>query len=342
MRFLGLAAILAASLTTQRLQAGIVILEGSDAAGVHCGPGAAQTYTNQLLAALKGTSIKPVLVLSNFGGGCAASSSVLKVVTGSLGAAFPAFNTTNYSGLYIMSPGGCCADGRTLVSAADQAAIAAFRIAGGSVGIMDFQGGDWTIALGFTAPPATVGGFGPPRATAPGSFCFDGNTVTAAGTSLGFTAAPTLGCFGHQAYDMVYFGGIGFTALINPPAGALFPPGFATVIAFLCPPPTISGASASPDSLWPPNHKMVTINVSYLMTSDCGGACTLSVSSNEVANGLGDGNTEIDWQVVNANTVQVRAERSGNLVDRIYTITITCTNAGGTTTKSVKVTVPHD
>jgi hypothetical protein len=40
--------------------------------------------------------------------------------------------------------------------------------------------------------------------------------------------------------------------------------------------------------------------------------------------------------------VQLRAERLGSGTGRIYTITITGTNAAGTTTQSVIVLVPHD
>lgn len=108
--------------------------------------------------------------------------------------------------------------------------------------------------------------------------------------------------------------------------------------------PVIGGASASPNELSPPNHKMVPIAVSYNVTGTgtCPSTCTLSVASNEPINGLGDGNTSPDWQVVNANLVNLRAERSGIGSDRVYTITITCTSAAGPSTKTVTVTVPHN
>ena len=56
------------------------------------------------------------------------------------------------------------------------------------------------------------------------------------------------------------------------------------------------------------------------------------MSSNEAVNGSGDGNTSTDWQVVDAHHVQLRAERSGNGDGRIYTITLTCTDAAGNKT----------
>jgi hypothetical protein len=335
-------ALLLALASLKPMSAGVIVLEGTDANGVHCFEVGEQAYANQLLAGLKGSSTLPVLILKTAATpACSITTSpVPHVFTTSLAAASPAFSPANYSALYIMSPGGCCSDGRSLVSAADQAAIAAFVAAGRSLGIQDFQGGDWGAALGFTAPPADVGGFGPPLATAGGSVCFDGNTPTAAGVAFGFTSIPVLGCFGHQAYNMSYFGPLGFTALVVPSVG--FPPGFATVIAKLCPRPVISGVSADPSVLWPPNHKFVPVTIAYTLTSPCGGTCTLSVSSNEAVNAPGSGNTDPDWIVVDAAHVLLRAERAGPGDGRVYTITITCTSTGGTTTKSIEVTVPHD
>jgi hypothetical protein len=110
------------------------------------------------------------------------------------------------------------------------------------------------------------------------------------------------------------------------------------------PPLVITGGTASPNSLWPPNHKYVPVTVSYTLSGGCGtGACAISsVTSNEPVNGLGDGDTSPDWQIVDAHHVNLRAERSGTGSRRIYTITVTCTDGGGhTSTKSVQVTVAH-
>jgi len=69
----------------------------------------------------------------------------------------------------------------------------------------------------------------------------------------------------------------------------------------------------------------------------------LSVSSNEAVNGSGDGNTATDWLVVDAHHVQLRAERSGNGAGRIYTITLTCTDAAGNkTVRTSTVLVAHN
>ena len=112
--------------------------------------------------------------------------------------------------------------------------------------------------------------------------------------------------------------------------------------------PNLSTATAAPSSLWPPNHKWNDVAVSYTATSPCHEpqpiACSLSVASNEPANGRGDGNTASDSQVVNANLVRLRAERSGPGTGRIYTITVTCTHTTGgpSATTTTSVSVPHD
>jgi len=110
------------------------------------------------------------------------------------------------------------------------------------------------------------------------------------------------------------------------------------------PPPVITGASATPSVLWPPNHKMRDVTVNYGTTNNCGSAqCVLTVTSNEPVNGGGDGNTAPDWEIVDEHHVRLRAERSGSGSGRIYTITITCTDsAGNSSTQTVTVTVPHN
>lgn len=114
-------------------------------------------------------------------------------------------------------------------------------------------------------------------------------------------------------------------------------------ITVTAPPLVITGGTANPNSLWPPNHKMIPVTVTYGITGGCGtGACSItSVTSNEPIDGLGDGDMSPDWQIVDPHHVNLRAERSGTGTGRIYTITITCTDGGGhTATKTVVVTVP--
>jgi hypothetical protein len=110
-------------------------------------------------------------------------------------------------------------------------------------------------------------------------------------------------------------------------------------------PPVITHVSATPSTIWPPNHKMVKVQVHADVTDACGPTTwkIVSVSSNEPVNGHGDGNTSPDWTITGDHTVNVRAERSGNGHGRIYTITVQATDAAGNVSepKSVTVSVPH-
>jgi uncharacterized repeat protein (TIGR01451 family) len=112
------------------------------------------------------------------------------------------------------------------------------------------------------------------------------------------------------------------------------------------PAPTITNATADPSVLWPPNHRMVNVTVSYDVTDNCAlppDSCTLSVTSNEPVLGHGSGHTTPDWIVLDDHHVLLRAERAGNGNGRIYTVTIACVDSGGnSSTDSVTVTVPHD
>jgi hypothetical protein len=96
-------------------------------------------------------------------------------------------------------------------------------------------------------------------------------------------------------------------------------------------PPEIS-VSVSPDTLWPPNHKMVPVVLEVDATDNCDSepVCQItSVTSNEPINGTGDGNTAPDWEITGNFTVNLRAERSGKGGGREYTITVECTDASG-------------
>ena len=112
-------------------------------------------------------------------------------------------------------------------------------------------------------------------------------------------------------------------------------------------PPVITDVGVDKPTLWPPNHKMVTVQVNYNVTDNhtpsANLACSLSVTSNEPVNGTGDGDTAPDWEVLDAHRVRLRAERAGGGNGRIYTITITCQDAAGnTSTRTVSVSVPKN
>jgi hypothetical protein len=108
--------------------------------------------------------------------------------------------------------------------------------------------------------------------------------------------------------------------------------------------PPVVEVTVSPDSLWPPNHKYVTVEATVTVTdADPNATVTLlSATSNEPDNGLGDGDTPNDIVIVDDFTFDLRAERSGTGDGRVYTITYEVTDfCGNSTVASAAVTVPH-
>jgi hypothetical protein len=105
--------------------------------------------------------------------------------------------------------------------------------------------------------------------------------------------------------------------------------------------PTISGAGASPGSLWPPNHKMWTVQVSYSLSDACDASplAWLSVESSDPDSGMSSEDVPGDIEVLDAHTVRLRAERFEHA--RTYTITIHARDADGNeSSRSVAVVVP--
>ena len=114
-------------------------------------------------------------------------------------------------------------------------------------------------------------------------------------------------------------------------------------------PPVISSATATPNQLWPPNHKMVAVRVGVASADVCdarAGTCKITnVTANEPINHLGDGTTAARGLGDHADLsrLNLRAERAGLLLDRIYTIHLSCKDlAGNASTSSATVVVPSD
>ncbi len=113
--------------------------------------------------------------------------------------------------------------------------------------------------------------------------------------------------------------------------------------------PTLA-CSVSPNTLWPPNHKMVAVTASVTvtdLTSGSAGFILTSVTSSEPDEGLGDGDFPNDIQgfIVGTSDTSglLRAERSGIGNGRVYNLTYEGMDlAGNLATCSVTVTVPHD
>jgi hypothetical protein len=108
-------------------------------------------------------------------------------------------------------------------------------------------------------------------------------------------------------------------------------------------PPRITTVTTNPNTLWPPNHKMVPVSVAVSASDNCDRApvCKITaVSSNESVDG---DRTAPDWEITGNLTVNLRAERSGTGTGRVYTITTQCTDASrNSSTRAIIVTVPHD
>lgn len=94
--------------------------------------------------------------------------------------------------------------------------------------------------------------------------------------------------------------------------------------------PDVGDVTPSKASLWPPNHKMVSVDVAVAVSDlvDAYPVCQIaSVASNQPIDGLGDGDTSPDWIVTGALSVDLRAERAGGGSGRVYTITVECSDA---------------
>ena len=125
----------------------------------------------------------------------------------------------------------------------------------------------------------------------------------------------------------------------------------------------------SPTTLWPPNHKMKTIDISFAETETTSDSDTLAlqitdITSNQQSeddaghNGCGkptskqgpdfNFSTDVvsgppnDDTVTISTSVDVRAERCGKVHSaRIYSIEVTCNDEGGTDSVTLPVTVAH-
>ncbi len=106
--------------------------------------------------------------------------------------------------------------------------------------------------------------------------------------------------------------------------------------------PTVTSISATPNTLWPPDHKLIDVTISATLVDAVDPSPTwsiLSVSSNQPTQGTGDGDQPVDWFITGNNTLKLRAERSSGQ-DRIYTITIqTLDSSGNVGTATVQVYV---
>jgi hypothetical protein len=105
-------------------------------------------------------------------------------------------------------------------------------------------------------------------------------------------------------------------------------------------PPMISGISADPSFIWPPDHRMVPVHITVVVDDNCGAAaCRIaSVWTNQI-NPPG---SKPDWEIDGLG-VNLRADRQGSASDRIYRIIVECEDIiGNKSQQEVDITVPHD
>jgi len=108
--------------------------------------------------------------------------------------------------------------------------------------------------------------------------------------------------------------------------------------------PDCSGAIASANPIWPPDHTMRDITIEAV-TDPNGDDITITIDSifqDEEVSGKGSGNTSPDGTGVGTDTAQIRAEKSGKGDGRVYHIEFTASDGELTCSGVVTVGVPHD
>lgn len=164
--------------------------------------------------------------------------------------------------------------------------------------------------------------------------------------------------------DAEWSGTTSFTYHVN---DGEFDSNIATVWIIVYPvndPPNCEALAANISTIWSPNHEMVSVSIDESSVSDIDSTIfeiTLTdITHDEAINGLGDGNTDPDWDL-EAGTI--RAERSGTGNGRTYTISVNVNDTdwidtfedleglfestpepidGGDCNGAVEVFVPHD
>ena len=110
--------------------------------------------------------------------------------------------------------------------------------------------------------------------------------------------------------------------------------------------PSCATVSASPNTLWEPNHSFVLITLSGGSDPDAGDTIAFritGVTQDEPTFGLGSGDFASDAILLSIDQLMLRAERDGSGDGRVYTIAYTLTDTSGASCGgTAEVTVPHD
>jgi hypothetical protein len=109
-------------------------------------------------------------------------------------------------------------------------------------------------------------------------------------------------------------------------------------------PPNVANARADVSVLWPPDHKMLPVQILGVVKPSDDKITITGVTQDEPTNGLGDGDTAIDAIIHHYadkdDTVDLRAERSGRGDGRVYRVSFDVVDPEQTAHGSVNVTVP--
>jgi hypothetical protein len=112
-----------------------------------------------------------------------------------------------------------------------------------------------------------------------------------------------------------------------------------------CPnqPPVCSAATPSKSTLWPPNHRLVSVTVNGVTDPD-GDPVAITITSirqDEPTSGTGAGDLAPDGFGVGTSTAQLRAERADAGNGRVYHVGFSANDGnGGSCTGEVRVGVP--
>ena len=127
-------------------------------------------------------------------------------------------------------------------------------------------------------------------------------------------------------------------------AGNTITKSFTVTVVIATAPPVFQSLTASPNTLWPPEHQMVSVKITAKVTDDDSPAPVtriIGVASNEAQTGLGAGDIGPDWSITGALTVRLRAERASKGSGRVYTVTVESRDASGNASlRAVTVKVP--
>jgi hypothetical protein len=164
------------------------------------------------------------------------------------------------------------------------------------------------------------------------------------------TAAERLVGSGETIAATLALGAHALTLQVTDNGGESDTQDFTVTVADTTPPTLV--VHADPATLWPPNHEMTPVRVSWEVADACDPevqVLLVSVASSEPgdAPGLQDGATESDIEGADVGTADtelaLRAERDGGRAGRTYTLTYRASDDSGKATSALAiVVVPHD